>query len=292
MSNLRGATLVHDTSRYAYLRAEGYFCPKGSVLGQSLLSMDDFTLQVTTELLTKDDNQGPVAEQAYIKPLKTTTEGSATLGNFSDFALRAMFNSDESDGNYTQAAVANGAFSVLQVNQKVNGVYRILHPVTGLPMQNLSNIAATWGTDAAAAAVVPVEGVDYTIDRRTGTVQQLLAAPALQHTAGDLVINYHAAAIAAADNNMQFGIGSAAGGKRGSLHLLATNEDYFQFAIDLWDVLITTDGPVQVQNSSNEASTSKIKINCQPAQFFNGVAVPYKYRFGRVIQLSSAPLVA
>ena len=292
MSNNRTSVLLHDSTRFVYLRAEGYFVPKGGVQGQSLLSMDDFTLTVNTDLLTKDDNQGPVAKQAYIKPLKSTAEFSATFGNMSEFALRAGVSSDPGDGYIVQAAAANATYSVPIANQVAGAVFRVLHPVTGLPCQNFAQaIIPVWGEGAANAPITPVEGTDFTFDRRTGTLQLLKAAPATQVTATPFTLGYGVDAIAATDALMDMGILSSPGGVGGSLHLLAVNDDFLQFAIDIWDVLITTDGGVQWQNSSNDASGTKLKGAIQQVQSWNGSVVPAKYAFGRVQQLSDDPIV-
>jgi hypothetical protein len=291
MSNLRGAVLSRNSEAFTYFRCEGFFIPAGDITGQNLFSLDEMTITVNTDTITKDDQQGPVAEQARIKPLKTTVEGSITFGNLGEFALRSAFNSDESDGYVVQAAVAEGTFTIPTASQKLGGVFQVLHPVSGLPVQNLSGIEVTWGTTAVPAAVAAVEGTDFNIDRRTGVIELLVAAPATATTPGNFVLTYNAAAIASAKGNLRMGIGSAPGGKEGSMHFLALNEDAMQVRIDLWDVLVTNDGAIAMQATS-EFSVSKAKLSIQSVQMFQGKAIPKEFRFGSVIQLDDTALAA
>lgn len=289
MSNRRTVTLSKNSQAFTYFRCEGFFIPDGDLTGQNLFSLDEMTITVNTETITKDDNQGPVAEQAAIKPLKTTVEGSITFGNMSEFAMRSAFNSNESDGYLVQAAVAAGTFTIPTANQRLGGVFQVTHPVSGLPVQNLSNISVVWGQDATPAAVHAVEGTDYTIDHRTGVIEFLVAAPASQHTAGDFVLTYDAAAIAATAKNLRMGIGSAPGGKVGSMHFIALNEDDMQVRIDLWKVLVTNDGAISMQATS-EFSVAKAKLSIQSVQSYQGKPVPRELRFGCVTELDRAAL--
>lgn len=286
----RQVTLLEDSTRFAALRSEWYIVPKGSDVGLSLLSLDDFQINGSTEIMTKMSQQGAVAKKAYSKPLTSSTDFTATLGNFSDIGLRALFNSSVSDGYYTQEAVADGQFAVVAANQKRGNIFRVLHPDTGMTVQNFEVDQVTWG-QAGGAALVPVEGVDYTFDRRTGVIQLLRDKPANQTTAGSLILDYAIPEITASAGLLDIGVNSGNGGIECSMHGLAVNDDYLQFAIDLFDVLITQDGGVGVQNTTNEASTGKIKGEVRSAQYWNGKILPKKHQFGRIYQLSDVPLI-
>lgn len=288
--NVRGARLSQNNELFTYFRCEGFFREKGSVIGQNLFSIDEMTISVTTETLKKDNNQFAIAKQGALIPLSSTVEGNITFGSLSEFAMRSALNSADSDGYLAQAAVADGTYTVATAAQKKNGIYQIMHPVSGLPIQNLSGISAVWGTDGTDP-VAPVEGTDYTVDRRTGVVELLVDKPAEQTVAGNFVLTYDAAQILAAKKLLRMGIGSAPGGKRGSMHFLALNEQGLQVRVDLWDVFITPDGGVSFQASS-EFSTSKAKLSLQAVQFFDGKPIPAELAFGQVQELDDAALAA
>lgn len=291
MANVRGAYLSKNSEIFTYFRCEGFFRPLGSKVGQNLFSIDELTLEVTTETIAKDDNQGPIAEEAVKIPTKTTVKGNITFGSLGEFAMRSAFNSDESDGYFAQAAVADGTYTIEAAAQKRGGIYQILHPVTGLPVQNLSGITPVWGKDGDNDDVVPVEGLDYTIDRRTGVIELLVKKPATQMTAGDFVLGFDAAAISAEKELLRMGIGSAPGGKRGSMHFVALNEYGRQVRCDWWSTLVTPTGGIGLQATS-EFSVSKAEIALQSVQFFDGKPIPRELRFGQVIELDNTPLAA
>jgi hypothetical protein len=281
MSSVRGGRLSKNSELFTYFRFEGFWRDAGSVTGQNLFSIDEFNVNVTTETLTKDDNQGPVAEQGAIIPLKTTVEADATFGSMGEFAMRSALNSASSDGYFAQAAIVNQVYSIAAAAQKKGGIYLIPNPVNGLPIQNMSGIEATWGGAAA------VEGTDYMVDRRTGTME-LLRDPTADSV---FALTYDAAAILASKGLLRMGIGSAPGGMRGSMHGLAVNEYGRQVRLDFWNVLATPNGGVSLQATS-EFSTTKVKMSLQSAQIFDGKMIPNELRFGQVIQLDDTPLAA
>ena len=281
MSSNRGGFLSKNSSLLSYFRYEGFWRDAGSVVGQNLFSINELNVNTETETLEGMDNQGPIAEIGAIIPLSTKVTADATFGSASEFALRAAFNSASSDGSYVQGALADQVYSIAAAAQKKGGVYMITNPTSGLPIQNLSSIAATWSGAAA------VEGVDYMLDRRTATLE-LLRAPTSN---GAFALTYDAAAIEAAKGLLRIGIGSAPGGKRGSLHGLAVNEQGRQVRLDFWNVLATSNGATSMQASS-EFSTIKVKFSMQSTTMFDGKLLPREFRFGQSIELDDSELVA
>lgn len=141
-----------------------------------------------------------------------------------------------------------------------------------------------YGKDADTDDVTLTSGTDYLLDANAGIIQ-LIHKPATVATPSDMVVTYTTAAIANTKRLLDIG-GLSGDGLIGSVDLVGVNEG-FLWSLTVNRVRLSPDGDISLQNT-DKFGQSKLKGKVFKVSSRNGILIPQRYQFYRLVQLDQA----